>query len=226
MSFSIVASRTRPIVSRMTMTKNATAARTASASPRKPNSWLRANRSSIRRITPRPAAEQDQTARGAPEQRAPAETPPAPLQRIVDGNDRRLGVGLRYHLHGASGGVVLGQRRPSRRSIVEAKDRGRPMRPVVRSLQPVSDQELQRAVEANVRQRGQAAISRLQERRPQAQETKVGVLRRGRGNAAKAPASLRNSSLGSSGKSPGNIAASVSPSNVSPPAPRPQPAHR
>src|SRR6202030_1094707 len=57
---------------------------------------------------PETGGEQDQTAQGAPKQRAPAEAASAPLQRIVNGNDPRRGGRLRHHLHGASGGVVVG----------------------------------------------------------------------------------------------------------------------
>ena len=73
--------------------------------------------------------EQDQAAQGAPKHNAPPETPSRPLQRIVDGNDRCLGVGLGYHLHGAFGGVVLG-RTDHYVIVVEAKDGRRSMRPV------------------------------------------------------------------------------------------------
>ena len=73
--------------------------------------------------------EQDQAAQGAPKQRAPTETPAPPLQGIVDRNDRRLGVGLRYHLHGAFGRFVFGQA-DNHVIVVEAKDGGRPMGPV------------------------------------------------------------------------------------------------
>ena len=78
--------------------------------------------------------EQDQATHRAPKQRAPPETPSRPLQRIVHRNDRRLGVGLGYHLHGAFGGVVLGETH-HHVIVVEAKDRGRPMRPILAHCQ-------------------------------------------------------------------------------------------
>ena len=49
---------------------------------------------------------------------------------------------------------------------------------MIRSSQPVSDQELQSAVEADVRQSRVAAVNLLHERRPEAHETVVGILRR------------------------------------------------
>jgi hypothetical protein len=73
--------------------------------------------------------EQDQTAQGAPKQRAPTQTPAPPWNGIVDRDDRRLGVGFRYHLHGAFGRFVFGQA-DDHVIVVEAKDGGRPMGPV------------------------------------------------------------------------------------------------
>src|SRR5688572_7251332 len=55
-----------------------------------------------------------------------------------------------------------------------------------RSLQSVSEQELEGAVKADVRQRGLVAGCALQERRPEAQEAEIGLFGSGAGQAAKA----------------------------------------
>src|SRR3954470_410804 len=52
-----------------------------------------------------------------------------------------------------------------------------------RSLQPVSDQELERAVEADVRQRRRLAVVACKTRRPEFQKTIVGGVRAGAGQA-------------------------------------------
>src|SRR5215467_3026672 len=59
---------------------------------------------------------------------------------------------------------------------------------LARSLQSVSDQELESAVKANMWERRRVRAIVLQERRAEAQETVIAVVRRHRGQAAKAGA--------------------------------------
>src|SRR5215470_3380504 len=56
---------------------------------------------------------------------------------------------------------------------------------LARSLQSVSDQELESAVQANMWERRRVRAIVLQERRAEAQETVIAVVRRRRGQAAK-----------------------------------------
>ena len=88
-----------------------------------------------------------------------------------------------------------------------------------RSLQSVSEQELHRAVEANVRQGGKPLGCLFKLRRPEAHKAEVGVMAAAGGQSAKGMgACVRTMPPASAGKSPGNTATSLRPSNVSPPA--------
>jgi hypothetical protein len=83
------------------------------------------------------------------------------------------------------------------------------------SCKLVSGQELQRTVEAYVRESGLAIFGRLQNWRSHAQKSKVGLLRRCCAKSAKGMLIIAEKFIGSGGRSPGNSAASASPSKVS-----------
>ena len=184
--------------------------------PRQPRLSLRANRSSIRLTTPSPrpsstrppSADQNSVPQRKPRLRRD--------QRRVDRHRQLRRVGLRRDLHRAARGRGWLVRIHHDHAGIVEPERRRPPCGVFSLIAAVSDQELQRAVEADMRQGRPSPPSRSQQRRPEAQEAVVGLVGRRAGEAAEALPS--NSASGSSGRSPGKIAASVSPSNVSPPA--------
>ncbi len=188
---SILASRDSPASSRPAITSSASTARPASATPNQPEQHETREQVLDQFGDGKADAERDEAAGRPEEYLAPGETALRPARFA-----RAPAIALRW---------AAGSRRDrSARSGRHWDRRERRRRACAGgSSQAVSDQEFERAIETDMRQRRDAGFGAFEQRRAEAQETIIGFLGRTCIQTAEAAFARRKDRLRILGRSPG-----------------------